>query len=147
MTFVAACVTVGLINRVFPPDRLSWSAIWAGTVGTAVAIAVLSGGYTMFVNVGADFETHDASVFHAKANGAVSHVPRHPLRAFSVTGCRRRPLELDGRLVPGQQDGVGQVEPHCQQDHAATPPNARSSSLSVRTAVTAPLSMRSTSTR
>jgi membrane protein len=61
VTFVAACVTVGLIYRVFPPDRLSWSAIWAGTVGTAVAIAVLSVGYTVFLNVGADFETHYAS--------------------------------------------------------------------------------------
>jgi uncharacterized BrkB/YihY/UPF0761 family membrane protein len=61
LTFAGACVTIALIYRVFPPDRLSWGAIWAGTFGTALAVAVLSGAYTVFINVGTDFQKRYAS--------------------------------------------------------------------------------------
>ena len=61
ITFAAAAATIALIYRLFPPHPLAWRAIWAGTFGTALAISILSGGYTVFINVGTNFQTRYAS--------------------------------------------------------------------------------------
>jgi uncharacterized BrkB/YihY/UPF0761 family membrane protein len=59
--FVATSVGVGLIFRIFPPDRLPWRSILHGTVFSAGTISLLSLLFTVFISLGADFEKHYAT--------------------------------------------------------------------------------------
>jgi membrane protein len=58
VAFVGAAVSVAVIYRVFPPERLAWRAIARGTLVTAVGIAVLSLAFALLVRLGGDFQRH-----------------------------------------------------------------------------------------
>jgi membrane protein len=53
--FLSAAVIVGLIYRLFTPERLAWSAIVRGTLTAAVSISLLSVGYVVYLRLWADF--------------------------------------------------------------------------------------------
>jgi YihY family inner membrane protein len=59
--FVGTVVGVALIYRIFPPDPLPRRSIVHGTVFAASAISLLSLLFTVFINLGADFEQHFAT--------------------------------------------------------------------------------------
>lgn len=60
VAFVGAGVSVAVIYRVFPPERLAWRAIVRGTVVTAVGIALLSLAFALLVGLGGNFRQHYA---------------------------------------------------------------------------------------
>jgi uncharacterized BrkB/YihY/UPF0761 family membrane protein len=60
VAFVGAGVSVAVIYRIFPPERLPWRAIVRGTVVTAVGIALLSLGFALLIGLAGDFRQHYA---------------------------------------------------------------------------------------
>jgi membrane protein len=58
LAFVGAGVSVAVIYRVFPPEKLPWRRIVRGTLFTAAGIAVLSLAFALLVGLGADFQQH-----------------------------------------------------------------------------------------
>ena len=59
--FVASAVAVAIIFRVFVPRRLSGRAIARGSTVAGGAIAVVTLGYVIFLNVGVDFQNRYAT--------------------------------------------------------------------------------------
>jgi membrane protein len=58
VAFVGAAVSVAVIYRIFPPEKLTWRAVARGTLVTAVGIAVLSLAFALLVGLGGDFQRH-----------------------------------------------------------------------------------------
>jgi membrane protein len=56
VAFVGAAVSVAVIYRVFPPERLPWRRIVRGTLVTAGGIAVLSLVFALVVGLAGDFK-------------------------------------------------------------------------------------------
>jgi membrane protein len=54
--FLGSTVGVALIYRIFGPRSLGWGGIVRGATSAGGAIALVSVGYVIFLNVGADFE-------------------------------------------------------------------------------------------
>jgi uncharacterized BrkB/YihY/UPF0761 family membrane protein len=59
--FVGVAGAIALIYRIFPPERLSWRAIGFGTALAAGGISVISLLFTIYLNVGANFQQHYAT--------------------------------------------------------------------------------------
>jgi uncharacterized BrkB/YihY/UPF0761 family membrane protein len=59
--FVGAAGTIALIYRIFPPERLRWRAIGFGTVLAAGGISMISLLFTIYLNLGANFQQHYAT--------------------------------------------------------------------------------------
>jgi membrane protein len=58
---LAAALSVALIYRIFPADRLGARSIWRGTLFAATSISLLSVLFTLFLNLGANAEEHFAT--------------------------------------------------------------------------------------
>jgi YihY family inner membrane protein len=56
--FVGTAIAVALIYRLFPPERLELRAIVHGTIWSATTISLLSLAFTLFVDLGANFQEH-----------------------------------------------------------------------------------------
>ena len=56
--FTTACVSVALILRIFPPERLPLRSIVRGTLASAIGISLLSLGFTIYLGSGANFVDH-----------------------------------------------------------------------------------------
>src|SRR5437588_1252677 len=54
--FVGTAIAAALIYRIFPPERMSFRSILHGTIWSASTISLLSLGFTLFVNIGANFQ-------------------------------------------------------------------------------------------
>lgn len=59
--FVGSWMTIAAIYVLFSPRRMEWSALARGAAVAAGSISVLSLGYVVFLNVGADFERRYAT--------------------------------------------------------------------------------------
>jgi membrane protein len=59
--FLGSVVAVALIYRIFAPRSLGWRGIVRGATSAGGAIALVSVGYVIFLNIGADFENRYAT--------------------------------------------------------------------------------------
>jgi uncharacterized BrkB/YihY/UPF0761 family membrane protein len=59
--FAVAAVAMALIYRVFPPVKLKWNAIWRGVLTAGISISVLSLLFTIYLELGSDFQAHYAT--------------------------------------------------------------------------------------
>jgi membrane protein len=59
--FGSAAVIVGLIYRLFTPKRIPWPGIWRGTLTASIGIALVTLGYVVYIDAGADFTTRYAT--------------------------------------------------------------------------------------
>jgi uncharacterized BrkB/YihY/UPF0761 family membrane protein len=59
--FSVAAIAMALMYRVFPPVRLKWSAIWRGVLTAGISISVLSLLFTIYLELGSDFQAHYAT--------------------------------------------------------------------------------------
>ncbi|MDQ3877114.1 MAG: YihY/virulence factor BrkB family protein [Actinomycetota bacterium] len=132
--FAVAGLTLSLMYRVFPPVKLGWTAIWRGTLTAAVSISLLSLLFTIYLELGSDFQSHYAT--SGLVSGRARRQLRHQCRrsgsflgstvgSCQVGGAARRVLRswfnaaapramnttiartLPGPLEPGRGPGVG----------------------------------------
>lgn len=59
--FGVAAIALGLIYRVFPPIVLSWPAIGRGVLTAGISISVLSLLFSIYLELGSDFQAHYAT--------------------------------------------------------------------------------------
>lgn len=59
--FAGASIGVMLIYRIFPRERLPWRSMLRGTLVAATGMSLLSLGFTIYLNVGANFKEHYAT--------------------------------------------------------------------------------------